>query len=140
MTFKVYNSDFGIKLNDVNYDFTHCDGMQIEDPEFNRLTRGANATNKEGLAYKEGMKEPKRITVTIQGMSAALKEVLDGCFKDKTRIDAVYCIDRTDGSGKMFKNAILCQQPQQLNVEESPESMNVALIFESFDASEVHKS
>lgn len=140
MIFKVYNSDFGIKLNDVNYDFTHVDSLTIEDPEFNRLVRGANASNKEGLVYKEGSKEPKRITVNILNMTAALKAVLDSCFQDQTRIDAVYCIDRTDGSGKMAKNAILAQQPQQLTVDESPESMAVSLIFESFDLSETHKS
>lgn len=140
MIFKVYNSDFGMKIGGVDYNFTHVDNMQIEDPENNRLVRGANATNKEGLVYKEGSKEPKRVTVTIMGMSPELKAVLDDCFKEKTRIEAVYCIDRTDGSGKMAKNAILCQQPQQLTVDESPESMNVALIFESFDMSEVHKS
>jgi hypothetical protein len=140
MIFKVYNSDFGIKLNGVNYDFTHVDSLTIEDPEYNRLVRGANANNKEGLIYKEGGKEPKRVTVTIMGMTAALKAVLDGCFQDKSRIDAVYCIDRTDGSGKMAKNAILAQQPQQLTVDESPESMSVQLIFESFDLTEVHKA
>lgn len=140
MIFKVYNSDFGMKISGVNYDFTHVDNMQIEDPEFNRLIRGANAANKSGLVYKEGGKEPKRITVTIMGMSPELKAVLDGCFKDRTRIEAVYCIDRTDGSGKMAKDAILSQQPQQLTVDESPESMSVALIFESFDLSEIHKS
>jgi hypothetical protein len=139
MIFKIYNSDFGIKLNGVNYDFTHVDSLTIEDPEFNRLVRGANATNKEGLVYKEGGKEPKRVTVTIMDMTAALKAVLDSCFSEKTRIDAVYCIDRSDGSGKMAKSAILAQQPQQLTVDESPESMAVNLIFESFDLSEVHK-
>lgn len=140
MIFKIYNSDFGIKINDVNYEFTHVDNMQIEDPEFNRLVRGANATNKDGLIYKEGSREPKRITVTIMSMTPALKAVLDDCFKNQTRIDAVYCIDRLDGSGKMGKNAILSQQPQQLLVDETPDSMAVALIFESFDLSEIHKS
>lgn len=140
MIFKIYNCDFGIKLNGVNYDFTHVDNMQVEDPENNRLIRGANATNKEGLIYKEGAKEPKRITVTIIGMTPDLKGVLDTCFSERQRIDAVFCIDRTDGSGKMYKSAILCQQPQQLQVDDSPESMNVQLMFESFDASEVHKT
>lgn len=140
MIFKIYNSDFGIKLNGVDYGFTHVDNLTIEDPEMNRLTRGANAGNKTGIVYTEGSKEPKRVSVTIQQMSPELKAVLDTCFKDKTRIEAVYCIDRQDGSGKMAKNAILCSQPQQLNIEESPESMNVVLIFESYDLTETHKS
>ena len=140
MIFKIYNSDFGMKINGVHYDFTHVDSLTIEDPEFNRLVRGSTATNKTGLIYKEGSKEPKTVTVTIMDMTPELKLVLDDCFTNKTRIEAVYCIDRTDGSGKMAKNAILCQQPQQLTVDESPESMNFALMFQSFDLSEIHKS
>jgi hypothetical protein len=137
-SFKIYNCDFGIKLNGVDYSFTHVAELQIEDPERNRLTRGANAGNKEGIAYKEGIKEPKRWTIPILAMTAALKEVLDGCFDNQSRID-VYCIDRASGSSKMLKLAILSNRPQQLAVDETAESMNVSLEFEGFDSSEVHK-
>jgi hypothetical protein len=137
--FKIYDSDFGIKINGVNYDFTHVQSLTIEDPESNKLTRGANAGNKEGLAYKEGIKDPKKITVTIVGMSQSLKSVLDAAYQDQTRLE-VYAISRTDGSAKMAKSAILSQQPQQLNLDDSPESLNVALAFESFDLTETHKS
>jgi hypothetical protein len=138
MTFKMYDCDFGIKIAGVNYDFEHVQDLQIEDPEFTRLVRGSNAGNKVGLIYKEGIKEPKRWTVTILGMSSELKLVLDQAFENKDRLD-VYCISRINGSSKMGKNAVICQQPQQLAVDETPESMNVALVFETFDSSEVHK-
>lgn len=138
MIFKIYNSDFGFKLNGVGYDFTHVDSFTIEDPESTRLTRGANAKNKVGLAYKEGVKDPKRWTVTIMDMSIDIKALLDGIHKDQSRVD-VYCIDRSNGSMKIAKNAVLCQQPQQLTVDESPESMAVALIFETFDSIETFK-
>lgn len=139
MIFKIYECDFGIKLNGVSYDFTHVQSLQIEDPETTKLTRGANTGNKVGLVYREGLKDPKKITVTIVGMSQELKAVLDQAYNDQTRLD-VYAISRVDGSSKMAKNAILSQQPQQMNVEEGPDSMNVALAFESFDLTETHKS
>jgi hypothetical protein len=139
MTFKIYDSDFGIKYNGVNYDFTHVVDLTIEDPENTRLTRGANATNRMGLVYTEGIREPKRWTVTIMGMSIELKDVLTSAFEKKDRLD-VYCISRTDGSSKMARNAILCQQPQQLTIDDTADSMNVQLVFETFDSTEVHKS
>jgi hypothetical protein len=139
MIFKMYDCDFGVKINGINYDFEHVQDLQIEDPEMTRLTRGANAGNKTGLIYREGTKEPKKMTVTILGMSLALKTVLDAAYENQTRVDA-YCINRNDGSSKMAKNSILSTQPQQLTIDDSAESMNVALIFESFDLSEVHKS
>jgi len=139
MIFKIYNCDFGIKINGVTYDFEHVAELQIEDPERNKLTRGSNASNKLGLPYKEGIRDPKRWTIPILNMSSELKGVLDGAFDDQTRCD-VYCIDRNDGSSKMAKNAILSNKPQQLTVDESPESMQVSLEFETFDSSEVHKS
>lgn len=139
MIFKLYNCDFGIKVNGVSYDFEHVAELQIEDPERNNLTRGANAKNKIGLAYKDGLKEPKRWTLPILNMSESLKGVLDTCFDKQTRLE-VYCIDRTDGSSKMAKNAILANRPQQLTLDESAESMNVSLEFVTFDSSENHKS
>jgi hypothetical protein len=77
--------------------------------------------------------------VTIIDMDAELKAVLDGAFDDKSRLD-VYCISRVDGSSKMGRNAILATRPQQLQIDESPDSMNVVLTFETFDFSEVHKA
>lgn len=139
MMFKMYNCDFGIKYNGVSYDFEHVSELQIEDPERNRLTRGANAKNKIGLSYKDGLKDPKRWTIPILNMSAALKAVLDEVFETQARVD-VYAIDRTDGSSKMAKNAVLSNRPQQLTLDETSESLNVSLEFETFDSTETHKS
>lgn len=139
MIFKIYNCDFGIKVDGTSYDFEHVAQLQIEDNERNRLTRGANAKNKVGLPYKDGLKDPKRWTIPILAMTPELKAVLDDCYKDQTRLE-VYCIDRSDGSSKMAKNAILSNKPQQLTLDETAESMEVSLEFETFDSSEVHKS
>lgn len=136
---KIYNCDFGMKVNGVNYDFDHVASAQVEDPENNKLVRGSNAKNKTGLVYKEGTKDPKRLTVVLVGMSTDLKAALDSAFNNQTRVDA-YAVDRTDGSGKFAKNAVLCQAPQQLNLDDSPDSMNVQLVFESFDMQDVFKS
>lgn len=139
MIFKIYNCDFGVKIGGVDYAFEHVSQVTIDDPERNRLTRGANASNKTGLVYKDGLKDPKRWTVPILNMSPELKAKLDECYDQQTRLD-VYCIDRTDGSSKMGKNAILSNRPQQLTIEDTAESMQVSLEFETFDSSEVHKS
>lgn len=139
MIFKIYNCDFGVKVEGVPYDFTNVAELQIEDNEKNRLTRGSNGADKEGLAYKEGVRDPKKWTIPILNMSAALKSLLDSVFTDQTRVE-VYCIDRTDGSAKMAKKAVLCNRPQQLTLNDTQDSMNVQLEFETFDSSEVHKS
>src|ERR1044072_979503 len=99
MIFKIYNCDFGIKVNGTTYDFTDVAELQIEDNEKNRLVRGSNGKNTEGLAYREGIKDPKKWTIPILNMSAALKGVLDGVYKDDTLGEA-YCLDSTDGSRK----------------------------------------
>ena len=139
MIFKIYESDFGIKYNGVNYDFTHVASLTIEDPQSNKLVRGPNAGNKLGLIYTEGAKDPKKVVVTIIGMDVGLKTVLDQAFNNQDRLDA-YCVSRIDGSSKIAKNAVLSMQPQQINIDEGPESMNVVLTFESFDLVETMKS
>ncbi len=139
MIFKLYESDFGVTLNGVNYDFDHVENLQIEDPERTRLVRGGNAGNKIGLAYKEGIKEAKTMTVTVIGIPVELHNLLKQAYADKTRMDA-YCVSRVDGSTKIAKNAILSQEPKQNNLDDSAESMNTALVFESFDVSENMKT
>jgi len=139
MIFKIYDCDFGIKVKGVSYDFEHVSSLQIEDPERNRITRGANARNKVGLAFKDGLKEPKRWTIPILNMSLELKAVLDDAYDNVTRVEC-YCIDRKDGSSKIAKSAVLSNKPQQLNIEDNAESLEVMLEFETFDSSENHKS
>jgi hypothetical protein len=139
MIFKIYDCDFGITLNGVNYDFDHVENLQIDDPETTELVRGGNAGNKTGLVYKQGLKEPKTITLTVIGVPMALHNLLKAAYKDKTRMDC-YVVSRVDGSSKIAKNAILSQEPKQLSVSDAAESMNTALIFKSFDVSEEHKS
>lgn len=136
--FKIYNCDFGFKINSTKYDFEHVDSVGIEDPERNQLTRGANAKNKTGLAYKDGLKEPKRWTIPILDMSPALKDVMESAYDNQTRMD-VYCIDRQNGSSKFLNQALLSNRPQQLTLDETPESMQVSLEFISFDTKEVLK-
>ena len=139
MIFKIYDCDFGVTVGGVNYDFDHVQNLTIEDPERTKLVRGGNAGNKTGLIYKEGIKDAKTVTVTIIGMSMAIHNMLKTAYADKTRVDA-YCVSRVDGSAKIAKNAILSQEPKQLTVDDGADSMNTALVFESFDISEVHKS
>jgi hypothetical protein len=139
MIFKIYEMDFGVTISGLNYAFEHVQSVQTEDPERTKLVRGANAGNKTGLVYKEGIKDPKTITVTIIGMSADLLQLLRDVYEAKSRLD-FYGVMRSDGSSKIAKNAILSQEPKQLSLDDSPESMNVALVFESYDVSEVHKS
>lgn len=139
MIFRLENCDFGFKRNGVTYEFEHVADVQIEDNERNRLTRGANAKNKTGLVYRDGLKDPKRWIIPILNMSAELKAVLDEVYENQERVD-IFAIDRKDGSSKMAKGAILSNRPQQLTIDETPESIQVSLEFETFDSSEVHKS
>lgn len=137
--FSLYDCDVGFKIDGVRYDFDHVDSVQIENPEMTRLTRGANAGNKRGLVYKEGVKEPRKITTMIMGMSPELKARMDLAHDNQERID-FFCIARSDGSSKMGKECILCQKPEQLTLDESVESLNVQVIMETYDLVENHKS
>jgi hypothetical protein len=139
MIFKPYECDFGITVNGQNYDFDHIVSFNTEDPERTKLIRGSNAGNKTGLVYKEGIKDAKVVTVTIIGMTSAIFTLLKTAYDNQTRMDC-YCVNRADGSSKIAKNSVLSIEPKQLNVDDSAESMNVALAFESFDVSETHKS
>lgn len=139
MLFKIYDCDFGVTLNGTNYDFVHVNSLTIEDNEKTKLVRGANAGNKIGLSYKEGLRDAKVLTVSVIDVPMALFNLLKAAYKEQTRLDA-YCVSRVDGSSKIAKNAVLSQEPQQLSVDETSESMNLNLVFETYDISEIHKS
>lgn len=137
--FKMYDCDFSFTYNDQVYTFTEVESFTFDDPERTRLTRGANAGNKVGIAYKEGLKDAKTVTLTVIGMPVDVHNLLKKIYTGRERVD-VSAISRVDGSSKIAKNAILSQSPKQLSMDDSAESMNTALIFESFDVEEVHKS
>ena len=137
--FKMYDCDFSLTIRGVTYTFTEVESMQIEDPERTRLIRGSNASNRLGISYKEGLKEAKTLTLTVIGMPAEVHNLLKDVYNKRERVDA-NCISRVDGSSKIAKNAVLAQSPKQLTMDDSAESMNTALILESFDVDEVHKS
>lgn len=139
MIFKMYNCDFGVTINGTNYNFEHVVSVTIDNPERRRLKRGANAANTIGIDYREGLTDAKTWTVVALGVSKDLHNLLKQCHRDGTRMDA-YAIDKNDGSSKIAKNAILSQDPMQLSMDDSSDSMNLTLIFESFDVSEAHKS
>jgi hypothetical protein len=139
-TFKMYECDFGFTINGTKYEFDHVEGVTIEDPERTRIMRGANAKNTTGFVYVEGLKEAKTMTLTVIGMTAATHNLLKDAYKNKTRIEQVWVVSRADGSSKMAKNAVLSQSPKQLSMDDSAESLNTALLFESFDMDETHKT
>lgn len=143
-TFKLYDCDVSVDISGTSYVFTHVQSLAIEDPERMRLTRGANAGNNIGVSYREGLKEAKTITLTVLDIPLALYNLLTATHKaqaggSSTRVK-VSCVSRTDGSMKELKNAIISQPPRQMNLDDSPESMDVALVFESYDLSETMKS
>lgn len=135
---KLYDCDIGITIDGVRYDFEHVDSVTVDDPERRRLVRGANAGNKTGLNYREGVKDAKTLTTSVIAIPPALHALLKTAYDEETRMD-VHCISRKNASGKFAKNAILSQRPQQLTLDQSPESLNTALIFESFDVEDVLK-
>ncbi len=137
--FKLYDCDVGIKVDGVSYEYEHVASVTVEDPERNRLTRGNNAKNTDGLVYKDGLKDPKRWTMPVMALDAAMYDLLNTCFTQQKRLE-VFAISRKDGSSKMAKKAVLSNKPQQLTMDDTAESMQVSLEFESFDLSEVHKS
>ena len=135
---KLYDCDVGITIGGTNYEFTHVDSVSVEDPRRHKLIRGANAGNKVGLAYTEGVKEASTVTTSVIELPAALHALLKTAFQNKERMD-FWAISRINGSSKMAKNAILAQEPQQPTLDESPESMNTPLVFESFDVGDIIK-
>ena len=133
--YKLYECDIGMKVNGVSYAFPHVAEVQIEDPERNNITRGANASDTTGLVFREGLTEPKRFTVPIMQLTPELKAMLDAAYTDQTRCD-FYCISRRNGQYKGAKNAILANKPQQLTLDQSPESLQVSIEFVTFESVE----
>ncbi len=139
MIFKAYECDFGFVINGTTYRFDHVISLQIDDPERSDLRRGANASNTTGIVYRSGLTEPKVTTVTILGVTKDVHALLKDAFKNQTRMDQ-FVINKFDGSSKTTKDSVLQQDPKQMTLDDSPESMQMQLVFASFDVSESHKT
>jgi len=139
MIFKLYDCDVGVTIRGVNYNFPHVVSVVVDDPERNRLTRGANAGNKIGIAYKEGLRDPKTLTTVLEDIPKEVRDLLVECFDTQERID-LFVAARSDGSSRIGKNCVLGQPPRQLTLDDSAESMDVSLEFATYDLAETHKS
>lgn len=139
MIFKIAESDYGITIRDVDYYFDHVNSFKVENPEKTKLVRGANAGNNTGIVYKEGVKDAKTVTMTVIGIEKDLHNLLKEVYAAQERV-SVWGIMKADGSSKIAKNAVLSQEPMQLSMDDSSESLNTDLIFESYDVSENHKA
>lgn len=139
MIFQLFDCDIGLKLGGTNYQFGHVEEVTIDDPEETTLTRGSNGTDTDGLAYTDGLNEPKTITIPTMNMPIELYNLLVAAHKNKTRMD-FYAVSRRDGSRKSATSALLSKKPQQLTIGNSAESMQVQLVLKSFNTDEVHKS
>lgn len=137
--FKLYDCDVIITLKGVNYFHDHVDSVAIEDPEMRQITKGVNAQNKMGIVYMTGTKEPKNVSFVAMDLPSELVTAYTKACEDEERMD-FSVVSRRDGSSFTAKNSILTQKPQQLTLDESPESMNVTLALQSFDTKWEHKS
>lgn len=129
--FKLYECDVGIKAEGITYQWKNISQVAFEDNERNRLTRGANATDEVGIAYKDGIKEAKRILPSILEMPSALHALFQRLFKDQVRFE-FFCTSRKTGSSLFGKNCILSNRPMQLNLDETAESLEIAIEIETF--------
>lgn len=139
MIFKLYDCDIGVTARGVNYDFKHVDSVEVEDNERTVLVRGNNASDETGIDFKEGIKEPKIITVPVIDIPVELHNLLVDIYNKRERLD-FYCIARSDGSSRVAKNSVLSQKPTQLSINDSPDSMNISLVFQTFKLDDKYKS
>lgn len=138
MGFSLYDCAFSFTLEGTKYDFVHVDSVNIDDPEETNLTRGANGGNTTGIVFKSGLKDPKVVSVALPDVPMDLHNVLKSAYKAQKRMD--FNIVASDGSTKIGRNSVLGQMPQQLTIDDSPESLNTVLIFRTFEIEEVKKS
>lgn len=127
---KLYECQVGIEVNGTNYNFDHIRSVTLENPERNNLMRGVNAPTSEGLAFKEGMMEPKTISVPVIEMAKEVFDLLRSCFDNQTRL-TFFVVDK-QGQSFYGKKCLLAQTPMQLTLDDSAESMDCTLEFVTF--------
>lgn len=136
--FVITNADVGFTINSINYTFEHVDSVAIDDPELMHLVRGANSVSDSGLMYTEGNSSPKTLTFTLKGLGKEYMALLSGLWdSQRTEGDAfsrfdMWVIDRKDGSNKIAKKCILQKKPQQLNIGEGADNLNIEVIVETY--------
>jgi hypothetical protein len=129
---RIYDSVLTITIGETAYEVPHYNSVEIESPERVRKVRGANAGDKIGITYKEGLTEATTITVTIVDCPAELHTALAQGFEDATPMK-VECISESDSSQVVASDCVLSRAPHQLSIADGAESMNLELLFETFD-------
>lgn len=133
-THRIWNTQGGVVINGTDYKFDDFDSVAFTYGRVKHIMRGANATNKYGIDTEEGMKTPDTASVTIVDITDELKNLLNRCFKENTRID-LYFIDNQSLATVQFSNAKITSPVRQLNIGEEDTTLSVILSVESFDVS-----
>lgn len=130
--FQVSLGDAGFSFNSVNYNFSDFDTIDYTYNKKNRLTRGANATNKEGIVYSEGLKVADIAQVKVVDCSIAIYNLLLSIYENKDRIN-FWFIDRKTGEGYTMKSSIITDKPRQTQISETEDSIGFMFNVESYD-------
>ena len=133
--FRIDRCSFGITYKDKDYSLGHIDSWTAEDPNKKHLTRGANRVSTRGLIYSEGGKSPITITVSLVGVESQLANLLNDLFNKEERFNA-FAIDGTTGDSAFANNCIVTGAVRQSTISEGEDSMNIEVVFETFDLDE----
>lgn len=135
---RIYDGQLTISDADGNvYEFLHFDSVGVDTTARTRITRGANAGDRLGVSYKEGLKEADTMTIVAVDVPADLHTQLKTWYDAATRLK-IECVDSI-GSSVVAFDSVISREPHQLSIDESVESMNLELIFESFNITTTYK-
>lgn len=129
---RIDNSSADFDIEGVSYDVPDYDSITIEDPRTVELTRGANASNADGIPYTTGNKAPIKATIKAVNLPVPLLTLFQKCFEDKKRF-SFNIIDKVDGSLYSFTRALFNVAPFQADISDSEESMAVDLVLISYN-------
>jgi len=130
--FQISQGDAGFSYNGSNYNFADFDTIDYTFASKNRLTRGANGTNKVGISYKEGLKTHDVAEVKVVDCSVAIYNLLRTIQEKGDRI-SFWFIDRETGEGFTYNNATIRDKPLQTSIGETEDSLSFMFAVESFD-------
>lgn len=132
MSIQLWRSTNGFSKNGTNYDFLHCNSVNVTRNLRKHLTRGANSKDKKGLVYTENTRQANEVAFEVMDLPFAVAQILNQAFKDEERLD-IYCVDDATGEAFDGQDCIINHFVMQEQLVEGEETYNITLTFETFN-------
>jgi hypothetical protein len=126
---RLEHCDVSVTIGGTAYSFEDVSAVALADTETHTKVRGINnSKDTKGINVKSGLADPGTITLTLVGVTQALKNLLNATFDNDEDV-GLSVVDRNGGGSIVRDNASLNTRVYQAGLSEGADELTITVTF-----------